>query len=275
MKKLMVIVTVILGVNLLFADMLPPLPPTSSSEAQTRRRRRKKITPEMQMQRFGGFVTADYSGRYCYFMNAQKRVSQEAFDSVAKQITQALSLAVRIEACETPGGDNFAPIRTAWSGDRKTGAVVSVVDLPGWTSLLVAPEDGWVQVNVAALAKDEPSAEVLEARLKKELWRAFVLLFGGGNARLASDLMRPVNSLKDLDASPNLVPGPEPFNAVMDGAQARGITFIRRTTYKNACEEGWAPAPTNEFQKAIFEQVKADKERGPTNPITITPPKQK
>ena len=129
-----------------------------------------------------------------------------------------------------------------------------------------------MQVNVAALAKDNPSAEVLEARVKKELWRAFVLLFGGGNANLAGDLMRPINSLTDLDAYPVLAPGPEPFNAVMTGARTRGITFIRRTTYKSACEEGWAPAPTNEFQKAIFDQVKADKERGPTNPITIPPP---
>ena len=29
----------------------------------------------------------------------------------------------------------------------------------------------------------------------------------------------------------------------------------------------YIPAPTNEYQKAIWEQVKADKERGPTNPI--------
>jgi pyruvate kinase len=94
------------------------------------------------------------------------------------------------------------------------------VDIPGWTSILVAPEDGWVQVNIAALAKDSPKTDVLEDRTKKELWRAFVMLFGGGNARFGKDLMRPVDSLADLDAFPNLVPGPEPFNAVLDGADA-------------------------------------------------------
>ena len=31
----------------------------------------------------------------------------------------------------------------------------------------------------------------------------------------------------------------------------------------------YIPAPTNEYQKAICEQVKADKERGPTNPINF------
>ena len=54
--------------------------------------------------------------------------------------------------------------------------------------------------------------------------------------------------------------------AVIDGARARGITPIYRTTYRQACIEGWAPAPTNDFQKAIFERDKSDKERGPTKP---------
>ena len=39
--------------------------------------------------------------------------------------------------------------------------------------------------------------------------------------------------------------------------------------------EGWAPAPTNDIQKAIFERVKADKERGPSKPLTIAPPAKK
>ncbi len=51
-----------------------------------------------------------------------------------------------------------------------------------------------------------------------------------------------------------------------------GIKQFTRTIYKKACEEGWAPAPTNDYQKAVWEQVKADKERGPTSPITIPPP---
>ena len=35
----------------------------------------------------------------------------------------------------------------------------------------------------------------------------------------------------------------------------------------------YIPTPTNEYQKAICEQAKADKERGPTNPIKIPMPK--
>ena len=266
MKKMMIAAILVACTVMVSADVA-----ASAVSAERRARKRKRITPEMQMEKFGGFTIFPYEGRYCYFMNAQKRVSDETFDWVLKQITQTLALPVRMEKCEPPSNDNFAPIRKAWESAKDTGAVVSVVDIPGWTSILVAPEDGWVQVNIAALAKDSPKTEVLEARTKKELWRAFVMLFGGGNARFGKDLMRPVNSLADLDAFPNLAPGPEPFNAVLDGARARGITCIRRTTYKAACEEGWAPAPTNEYQKAIWDKVHAM----PTAPLKIKPETKK
>jgi hypothetical protein len=45
--------------------------------------------------------------------------------------------------------------------------------------------------------------------------------------------------------------------------------------YRKVMKIGWTLAPTNEYQKAICEQVKADKERGPTNPIKIPMPKKK
>lgn len=45
-------------------------------------------------------------------------------------------------------------------------------------------------------------------------------------------------------------------------------------TYLTACREGWAPAPTNDFQRVIWERALSEKERGPTNPIRILPPNQ-
>ena len=46
-------------------------------------------------------------------------------------------------------------------------------------------------------------------------------------------------------------------------------------TYLTACREGWAPAPTNDAQRAIWARALSEKERGPTNPILILPPNQK
>ena len=38
---------------------------------------------------------------------------------------------------------------------------------------------------------------------------------------------------------------------------AQKVGTVRRATYKQACREGWAPAPTNEYQRAIWEAAKA------------------
>lgn len=47
-----------------------------------------------------------------------------------------------------------------------------------------------------------------------------------------------------------------------------GMKPIRRTTYRNAVREGWAPPPTNNFQRAIWDATKA----AATNAPTATPP---
>ena len=45
----------------------------------------------------------------------------------------------------------------------------------------------------------------------------------------------------------------------------RGCQHGKRAVYRKACMDGWAPAPTNEYQKAIWDQVHAI----PTKPIKI------
>ena len=45
-------------------------------------------------------------------------------------------------------------------------------------------------------------------------------------------------------------------------------------TYRTACNEGWAPPPSNDVQRAIWARYLSEKERGPTNPIRILPPKK-
>ena len=45
----------------------------------------------------------------------------------------------------------------------------------------------------------------------------------------------------------------------------RGVTEFKTTSYLVACREGWAPAPTNDIQKAIWEKVHAP----PQKPMKI------
>ena len=53
---------------------------------------------------------------------------------------------------------------------------------------------------------------------------------------------------------------PISVKTVIMNAADLGIPKITLKPYKIACEEGWAPAPTNDIQKAIWEKVKAEKE---------------
>lgn len=46
--------------------------------------------------------------------------------------------------------------------------------------------------------------------------------------------------------------------ALLTSAKNRGIPQLERTTYRLAVKEGWAPAPTNDIQRAVWDKVKAD-----------------
>lgn len=72
-----------------------------------------------------------------------------------------------------------------------------------------------------------------------------------------------------------LSPSESPTAPRSRGTVPAWITPAEIQTYRNACRQGWAPAPTNDYQKAIYERMQADKERGPSKPLTITPPAKK
>ena len=216
---------------------------------------------ERRLKEMGGYVSLPSTGKVIRVVNAQARVGEAALLKTAKSIQISVGFPVEVTPAEK--GDLF--------GEKYAVAVV-MEDMPNAPRLLVAPEEKWARVNVAALAADSPSAEVLESRARKELWRAAAMVLGAADSLLQPCLMCPIHSLADLDAVPVLVPCPEPYNKMHATAKRLGCRPVIRATYLKACQEGWAPAPTNDIQRAIWEQVKADKERGPTNPITIQPP---
>lgn len=225
--------------------------------AKARGRRRGRTT--------GMVLEAPFEGKRVCIMNGQSRVGSEVFESIAKEFAETVWFKVEIVHGAA------SPKTVLLNGT--VGLVVCVEESEDAPALLIAPENGWAKVNVAKLATDNLDADILGQRVKREIWRAVAYALGAGNERIPS-VLSPVETTADLDALPS-TPTPEAFNTILQAAEARGIGKIRFVPYRRACEEGWAPAPTNDAQKAIWEQVKADKERGPTNPITIEPPKKK
>ena len=209
------------------------------------------------LARSGGFIERPGEGPVCVFLNMQGRVPDEALAGAPAQISRMLRITVAVEGVEATG-DPMAAVRGRLEGGG-AAAVVGVCDAPGLPTLLVAPESRWALVNAAALAADGPSAEVLAARVRKGQWRAFAHLMGAADSDFEHCLMKPVHSLADLDALAAPSVCPEPFGKILANAGRLGVRPVRIAPYRKACEEGWAPPPTNDIQRAVWDEVRGNK----------------
>lgn len=146
-------------------------------------------------------------------------------------------------------------------------ALVSVIDDPNEPTMLIAPEDHWGAVNVAKLVDDLKSerakAKFRDKRARKELIRAFSLMCGGGASQFPGNMMNAA-TMRELDLSVDTIPVDMVGNYTTH-LKAYGVTQKEMVTYEIACQEGWAPNPTNDAQKAIWDEVHAP----PKNPIKI------
>ena len=220
----------------------------------------------------GGIVVLEQDSKIIRIVNAQRRINEDVLVPVRENMGRILNMPVEISSLEAATANDAVA-----KGFKlpKTGAVVAIVAANETPALMVAPEEGWSVINVTALADDLPPENVLAVRLQREIWRAAALAVGGCISYTQPCLLAPIAKPSDLDALKLMNPSPEAIMKMCNAAPSRGIKPIKKATYRRACQDGWAPAPTNDIQRAIWEQFKADKERGPTNPITIPPPNQK
>jgi len=201
----------------------------------------------------GGMIQAAATGPVILFLNAQKRVTAPALRETPDQIQKLLYLpcTFRDKPSETPIADAINAL-----AETNCAGVIVIGDSAGYPSLLVAPENRWVLINVAALGGQDVSIEQLTERVQKETWRAFGYVMGAANSNFEHCLLKPVFQPADLDALKIKVLSPEPFNKIMLQAQKLGMSSVRITSYRKAVQEGWAPAPTNDCQRAIWQELK-------------------
>jgi len=154
----------------------------------------------------------------------------------------------------------------------KGNITVFVIDDADLPALLCAPEVPWAAVNVAKLKSEKPA--FFAARLKKELSRAFAMVCGGAGSQYKGTLLLPVTKAEDLDRHLDHRLPADVIARISANGKAYGLAGEVRTTYIVACKQGWAPAPTNDYQKVIWEKVKAEADAKPSNPIKITKPQK-
>lgn len=232
-----------------------------------------KARDERVLKKTGGFIHQPAEGPQALLVDARAKPTA-TIDEVARVYKLATHLDAQV-AKEARGDAAPLDFAKAKMSAAKPLMLVMVVDgVPNQPILSVFPEERVGIVNADKLkGGDDPSAP--EMRVMKETWRAIGFVGGLGFSPAENDIMQPLYSLKELDA--NRYPFIQPMNmARMYKMWKRfGVKKERRIPYRVAVQEGWAAQPTNDYQRAVWEQVKADKERGPTNPITIPPPNAK
>lgn len=256
MKKVFILSLMVLAFPVLRAENAAP---QQVRKRLTRAEIQARIAARVQAE--GGYVTQETQGRVVRFLSRTSAVPEADLQAVAEELSHLLRI-----VCEVSGSGKESASRT--------GCLITLVEQEQAPTLLIAPEEPWAVVNVKNLKKDNPSAELLKTRIKKELVRAFGFAMGAANSSMQPCLMRPVYSLGDLDAEKVQTLSPDPLMGISQTIERLNFARPRRVTYRKAVEEGWAPAPTNAVQQAIWDKMQAEKERGPTNGLQIPPPKK-
>jgi hypothetical protein len=222
----------------------PPTPPRVARDPAAR---------SNAYARTGGMVQAPATGPTVLFLNTQKRVPAATLQAAAADIQKFVHLpcSVADAAATEPAADAARAL-----ADKNNAAVVVVCEAAGQPSLLVAPENRWAVLNVAALAAGNAPAEKVGERVRKQMWRSFGYVMGAANSGFEHCLLKPVFSPADLDALDCQTICPEPIAKMFAQAQKIGVKPVRMVSYRKAAEEGWAPQPTNDVQRAIWKELR-------------------
>ncbi|MBQ3807361.1 MAG: hypothetical protein II840_05340 [Kiritimatiellae bacterium] len=215
----------------------------------------------------GGLVTIPDREPGVCFANGQAAVPVDVISACAKEIKDLFRVKVTVEDEKYSSIEVLAKIKPI----SKHGAIVAISEMPAMPAIVVAPDANWAVINISALQKDNPNAEKLALRVKKEMWRAFAQVMGSGWSVTPGCVLKPATTNRELDMVPGHTIGPDSVARIFAKIKHLNMPQGGTCTYRQAVEDGWAPAPTNDVQKAIWEKVHAM----PTEPIKIKPEEKK
>ena len=198
------------------------------------------------LARTGGLVPVPEKGPWIAIVRENGGTGAEAIMEAVAYIRKALRLPVR----EATADDAVAAAKK----ELADGAAIAVAicEDPTAPSLTVFPTGQYGILNPAPLATED--AALFAERVRKEFLRCVAYTFGVGNAT-GKCVMKSANGVEGLDANPMRNYSPETLVAIMKNAQGRGMAMARTVSYRRAVQEGWAQPPTNDYQRAIWEEI--------------------
>lgn len=194
-------------------------------------------------------------------VNSQRAIDDTVIHSAITKFENNIHVAVKTANADSVNVENADKV---FEG-LKANLAVFIVDNKGLPGILLAPESRWAIVNVAKYAgtKQKEWAQI-------EILRALYFVLGSGVTPDKTAITAPITKTYQLAyIDPDITSFEENMN-LMNCLRFYGITPFDRRLYRDACEEGWAPAPTNKYQQAVWDKVHAI----PTKPLVIEPEKK-
>ena len=215
-----------------------------------------QTTKTDRIARAGGEVVrpGTFTGKVA-IISQQSRLPHADCEAVAKMLAELTQCNIVAEA------------------DEKASIKLYLIDAPKEPVMLLAPEDHWGKLNLARMVDDLPGEGAKEkffaSRARKMIIKSLSLLMGGGSSQFPGNIMNAA-TMRELDQCQESVPVDmvDNYTAYL---KAIGVKPAEKSTYRKACREGWAPQPTNDVQKAIWDKVHAM----PAEPLKIKPETKK
>ncbi len=230
----------------------------------------KKMSPEERRENFerrtGGMVRREAEGPKIVVVDG-RRTPGKALKYFEQENVEAHGtkpgLPVKTYSAVVDG-DAITEALATLEREKCAMAIVIVnggAKMPGVTA---CPED-----RVAAINADRYDNK--DFLVLKEIWRTIGFVGGVGYSKFSSDPMQPVFSAKELEGVEGTALLPMSLNALKTFTTRFGMKSAYSLPYIAACRQGWAPAPTNDVQQAIWDKVHAL----PTEPLKIKPETKK
>ena len=217
----------------------------------------------------GGLVFSQIEGKAIYILNLQDLATDSAINEAVNNIMLHIRVPLKIS-----NGNRKSSVEDSISSIFRNDDIAALAVLTstnGKDSMLYYPDRNLCIINVKSLLEDDPDKITINNRVFKQIWRAVGLILGAGEAVGGFSILQKVNSLEQLDSIKAKLPSPEQHNRMVETISTLGMSMLKAGTYRTACQQGWAPAPTNDVQKAIWKEIHAM----PTAPIKIKPETKK
>lgn len=222
---------------------------------------RREASRRRMLEKTGGRLECIGSQKGLFLIvNAQKEVKADRLRELAGSLAEVSHFNIRFDEVAAYSGD-WAALKK----EKGASGVVVVVSDDKTSPLLVSPDEQWAVVNVKKLGtklNDAGKARFLEPRTLKQVCRALALLSGSASHFKGSP--GGAYSIDDLDERGETLPMDQVVQ-LSGYLESIGMTRKVVVTYRKACQEGWAPSPTNDVQKKIWDETFAI----PDKPIKI------